>query len=184
MNRRHIRGVTLIELLVVTAVLAILLTSVSGAYAALIEKRRLEGAAEAVRSHLQLARSEAIRQMKPMTVTHPDADDPLWRIGLHDDGPCTTALADPALPGACTIFRDTSRVLAVLDGAQYPGVQASASRPTTRFNALNGTSFGTNATVRLRSRSGHELRVIVANVGRVRTCSPAGSAHVAGYAAC
>ena len=75
-------------------------------------------------------------------------------------------------------------LLKVFDSVAFPGVIAAASRPLTRFDPARGTAMGTNATVRLRSPSGREVRVIASNIGRVRVCSPAGDASVPGYPIC
>ncbi len=184
MIRNNPYGLTSIELLIVLTVIGVLLTLVPNSYAALVEKRRLEAAAEAVRVHLYLARSEAIRQMRAVTVTHPVGTAATWRLGLSDEGVCDTALMAVEAEGACSLRIDGVRVLQVLHGAEFPGVSATASRVSTRFDPLNGTTFGSNATVRLISGSGRELRIVISNIGRIRTCSPSGTAHVSGFSTC
>lgn len=184
MNCKNSNGLTLLELLIVMSVVGVLLSMVPNGYAALTEKRRLEAAAEAVRSHLYLARSEAIRQMRAVTVTHPVGTAAAWQLGLNDEGVCDTALMAVDAEGACSLRIDGVRALQVLHGAEYPGVSATASRVSTRFDPLNGTTFGSNATVRLTSGSGRELRIVISNVGRIRTCSPGGAAHVSGFSTC
>lgn len=178
-------GLSLIELLVAMSVIAILATAGQAFAVSLVDVRRVSGAADAIRSQLQLARSEAIKQMRIMTITYSMADTSDWRMGTRDgDAECDTALSDPAQADSCSIPQGADRVLTVLTSAQFPGVAAHANRSATRFNPLRGTSAGSNLTIRLTSAGGKEVRVIVSNLGRVRTCSPLGAAKVGGYVAC
>lgn len=184
MNTRYAYGLTLVELLVVMAILGMLLTMVPSGYAAFLEKQRLEAAAEAVRTHLQLARSEAIRQMRAVTVTHPSGASSNWQLGMNDDGICDPSLTDANATDACSLKMEGQRTLMVLNGHDFSGVSTMTTRTATRFDPLNGTSFGSNATVRLTTDSSREVRIVIANIGRIRTCSPAGTAYVSGYPPC
>lgn len=180
----HLSGFSLIELLVTLTVLAVLVGVGQPMITTTLEMRRVSGAAEAVQTTLQFARSEGIKQMRPMVVTYAMDDTDRWRVGIRDSGSCDTAVVDPEAEAACSIPEGGARILKVFDSIAFPGVIADASRSLTRFDPARGTAMGTNATVWLRSPGGKEVRVIVSNMGRVRMCSPAGDASVPGYANC
>lgn len=172
------------ELLVTLAVLAIVISSAQPMLTDMLESRRVAGAAEAVRSHLQLARSEAIKQTTAMTVTHAASGTTDWRFGIRPHQSCDPALADPTAVDACAIPVGTEWALAVISSANFPKISAHASRSATRFDPIRGMAMGSNVTLTLSSPGGKEARVIVSNTGRIRTCSPVGGAHVPGFAQC
>jgi len=178
-------GLTLVELLVTIAVAAILYSIAPPLLAGFLEVSRISGAADLIVTQLQYARTEAVQQSTPMLVTYSMEDAVNWRMGIHDRTQCDTSLSDSAQPGACTIPYSGGRALTVLDGAQFHGITASANRDATRFDPISGTTLGTNVTISLRSPGGKEIKVIVSNVGRIRTCSPkTGVAKVTGHPPC
>lgn len=177
-------GVTLIEMAVTALVLSILIATAQPLLAEQIETRRVAGAAEIIRSHLQFARTEATAQGKDMVVTYGMDGKVEWRIGIRDDSQCDTALGDPDAPDACSIPGTAGRQLTRLDGSDFRGVSARASRAATRFDAIHGLSLGGNVTITLIGATGKEARVIVSNHGRIRTCSPGGSQKVGDFPAC
>jgi type IV fimbrial biogenesis protein FimT len=59
-------GFTLIELLGVLAIIAILLALVAPSFQSLLERRRLEGAAETLYADIHYAKSEAVKQSAPI----------------------------------------------------------------------------------------------------------------------
>lgn len=184
MRKKSPAGFGLIELLVTLLVVAILLVTGQPMMTTILEVRRVSGAAEAVQSTLHFARSEGVKQMAPMVVTYSMDGTDNWRVGIRDRSTCDTAVADPVEEDACSIPEGGERVLKLFGSAEFPGVIARSSRAATRFDPARGTALGTNVTVRLRSASGKEVRVIVSNIGRVRSCSPDGDGKVPGYAAC
>ncbi len=184
MQRKRTSGFSLVELLITLAVIGVLLGAGQPLMAMMLESRRVSGAAEAVQSALHFARSEGIKQMVPMVVTYSMNNTGAWRVGIRDRTTCDTTVADPEDEIACSIPQADERVLKVFEAAEFPGVIARATRGSTRFNPVRGTALGTNATVTLRSAGGKEVRVIVSNIGRVRSCSPSGDGKVLGYPAC
>lgn len=184
MSRKCTSGFSLVELLAALVVIGILLGMGQPLMATMLESRRVSGAAEAVQSALHFARSEGIKQMVPMVVTYSMDGTDVWRVGIRDHAPCDTAVADPAHNAACSIPQGGERVLKVFGSGEFPGVIAGASRSATRFNPIRGTALGTNATITLKAAGGKEVRVIVSNIGRVRSCSPGGNGKVPGYVTC
>lgn len=181
MERTPARGTTLIEVLVALTVLAVLVSTALPNLVEVVDRRRLGGAAETLQTTLQLARSEGIKQMRPMVVTYRMDGSANWKVGMRDGSECDPDLADPDDSDACSIPVGAERVLKTWDSGQFPAILASANRPFTRFDPVRATAMGSNVTVTFSSEAGEEVRVIVGNIGRIRSCSPVG---VPGYAPC
>lgn len=184
MTLARIRGFTLFEMLVTVSVIGILVATAAPSLAALLENRRAAGAAESVMAFLHLARSESIKQMRPMVVSYATAGTINWRIGMRDGASCDPTLNDPVAEDACSIAEGTERVMRVISADGFRDVAISASRDFTRFEPVRATAAGSNVTLRITTRSGREVRVIVANSGRIRSCSPTDDRHLPGYPAC
>lgn len=157
-------GLSLVELLITLAVAILLLGTALPDIKHYFERARLRGATEAVRSHLALARSEAIKQSRAIVVRYEMGSGVGWSLVSQT--------------------QDSAEALGTLQGSEFPGISAQANRPATRFDGRIGAAFGSNVTIRLQSPAGLETRVIVANTGRIRTCSPAGAGNVGGFVAC
>lgn len=187
MNRNP-RGFTLVELMVTVAVLAVLIALAAPSFTDTMQRRRLIGAAEAVASGLQLARSEAIRQSASMTaVTTTGAS---WCMGFaRGTTACDCSITDTTDTDACTTLGDGSTsVLRVVSAGQYSGVSMSlvtGTPATVTFDGVRGTAAGADDTKGIRfTLGGRELQVRVNPLGGVRMCSPAGTTLVAGYSTC
>ncbi|MCW8918657.1 MAG: GspH/FimT family pseudopilin [Gammaproteobacteria bacterium] len=192
------KGFTLIELLVTVVVLGVLLSMAVPSMKGFFEKRRLIGAAEAVFSQLQLARSEAIARSADVYASFSTDGSTTWSVGVSTVTDCVPTETDRTDATACTLIVDDGdaltddRVLNVLSSTAYPGVSmgndsggaVSFSGGVTQltFNYVRGTA--TNGTVYLYSGTDYEMRVISSTIGRVRICSPTGTMNVAGYASC
>lgn len=68
MNSRHSKGFTLTEMMVTVAIMAIVATIAAPSFVSMIRNNRIATAANDVLSAMQLARSEAIKQRRPITV--------------------------------------------------------------------------------------------------------------------
>jgi type IV fimbrial biogenesis protein FimT len=178
------RGATLIEIMSVAAIATTLIALALPALSATIESRRIAGAAEQARVFLQLARSEAITRMTPIVVTYAMHGSTIWYIGANEDSPCDPSTTDANAPNACSLSSMTGSALLVLQGTQYPNISAIADRPATTFDPVLGGAAGSNATITFSGSAGKEARVIISNIGRIRTCSPAGAAHINNFSIC
>lgn len=182
-KRRH-TGFSLIELMVTVAVLAIIAATAAPSFQSFLDKNRLVGAAEAVYTQVQGARSEAVKQSADMVfVVSPGAS---WCVGFSRSRiaappcDCTAAVADE---DACSVIADgTNSVLKVVDGSAFNGVTVGAGSPASMtFSGVRGTTTGAGS-IPLQSALGRELQVEVNAIGRVRLCSPSGS--IGGYPSC
>lgn len=186
MNTLHrSAGFTLIELMITVAVLAIILVIAAPNLQSFLDKNRVVGAAEAIYSEMQFARSEAVKQSADMVVVFSPAATP-WCSGFSrsDVAPCDCAQALGAAD-ACSIVADgQTDVLKVVRGTAFTGVTMDADAPASvTFNGVRGTT-GSDDSILLQSGLGRQMRVDVNALGRVRLCSPAGSGAVGGYPAC
>ena len=78
MCNSHPRGFTLLEFLVTLLVISIMMTIAIPSFHAMITKHRLKGATETIYSDLQLARLEAIKRNKNITLSFQTNDEENW----------------------------------------------------------------------------------------------------------
>jgi type IV fimbrial biogenesis protein FimT len=124
-----------------------------------IRKRRVVGAAEAIYSQLQFARSEAVKQSQSISVVF-----------------TTTAPWSVAVAGNATVA-----------GGDYAGVTIAASNGTTvTFDGVRGlmSTPASEEIITVGYGSQYQMQIKVGVLGRVLICSPAGSSNVGGYATC
>ncbi|OXS15851.1 type IV pilin [Zobellella denitrificans] len=145
-------GLTLVELLVAIAVLAVLLTLAVPSFQELRQQYQVRSAGMVVYSDLQLARSEAIKRNRAVTVCFSGLNSTNWSYQLRDSADCSGA------------------VLENVDGQNFPAVTLTASyggnlltfRP--RRNTLNSG----NVTL---SDGSYDIKVMTWNNSIIRTCS-------------
>lgn len=90
MNSTRTKGFTLIEMMVTVAIMAIVATLAAPSFVEMIRNNRVTTAANDVLSAMQVARSEAIRQRRPITVcagTDACTDSTDWAGGWIVTGP-------------------------------------------------------------------------------------------------
>jgi len=155
------RGFTLIELIIVLVVLAILATMATPSIQRLMAQQRVSTEVLRLRNALQLARSYAIMRRTTVTIcpsrdgqacTPEDWTTPLMIIqGRADDATLENE----------TVLRElsASRVVSV--------TYRNDGRPV-RFKPM-GWSTGHNGTFEICGRYGEGARVILSNLGRIRT---------------
>jgi len=158
---RRQQGFTLIELAVALTVLLILLAVGLPDFSTTNDKRRLQGAAEALQQDLRFARTEAIKRNQSVTVAFDDAQW-CWGMVLGSAG-CDCGSTDCVIDG----------VLRVRNSSDYTGIAISAitfSGDETTINPTHGTAGA--GTVTFQSPRGIQANVVLSGLGRVRICSP------------
>jgi type IV fimbrial biogenesis protein FimT len=158
------RGITLLEVMVVIAIIGIIVAIAVPSYQDMIEVKRLQQAAEALKSDMQFARAEAIKRSSDLRLTISSAT---WCYGI-DDGNTACACGTA---GDCAIK--------AVDGRQFQGISIDGDNSVT-FSFRRGTANAAGSTL---SSLNYNARVVVGNVGRVRICAP-GGAGLPGYPAC
>jgi Tfp pilus assembly protein FimT len=150
-----------------------------------LDRRRVTGAAEAVYSQLQFARSEAIKSGRDIKLSYTAGAN--WCSGMReDDGTtCDCTQTDQTQADACAILGDGStRVLKVINASGYDSIQMSSAPATIEFDSVRGTLNGSAGTVAIASsKSNRQVNIVVSILGRVRMCSPAAN-HVGSYPTC
>ena len=173
---RRQRGVTLIESLIAVTVTAVALGSALPGFEQARERHHLEGAAAQLETDIMHTRSLAVARNQGV------------RMGFESlqAGTCYTVHTGPANACSC----DANGVAVCSAGAEairtvyFPAQGPVAVRANVRsilFDPRLGTSTPTG-TLRVVGRGDAAIHQIVNIMGRVRSCSPAGT--VAGYPRC
>lgn len=182
---RRARGFTLIEAMVVVAVVAVLVSIGAPAMGTFIDKNRLKGAADALYTQIQQARSEAVKASSNVTLVY--ATTP-WcsGFGAEADAPCdcTKAVQD----GGCQSAVQGSG----LSGGDFKGVLLKSAPASITFDGIRGMVAASSAVqnavgdggILLESGMGKRLRLEISALGSVRICSPSGATSVGGYPSC
>ena len=164
-------GLTLIEMMTVVAVIGILAAIAIPSFQAIIERQRIKGAAELIRDQLMVARNEAVKRSRDVTVSFATTATPTtWSFGLNDGGDC-----DPGTAGDCN--------LNVFGSQSFRGISLTTSVANAHitFDGVRGITV-TPPTLTLTSAN-YEIRVSTTAMGRPTQCSPA-TAKVGGYPDC
>jgi len=173
-NQRR-AGFTLIELMITLAVLGVLAAIAAPSFSDILERRKLNGAGEALFASLLFAKTEAIKRNAPVRVSFVGSGA-TWCYGLSDsNATCDCSDNSPA----CTV----DGVTKIVDQSDYSSVTVDAGSSFvgafTSFTPLRG---GANSgTLTFAISNGNELSVDVSTFGRVRLCSDTGTL---GHSAC
>lgn len=188
-GKRIACGFSLVELMVTIAVAGILATAAAPALTDFIDRRRVTGAADAVREQLQLARSEAIKQSNDVRVNTATGASGSWCIGFTTKAAnCDCGVADVTDATACTITMDGTAVLMRTAGSDYS--ETSLAAPTYANFVINsrrgmpeqtdGQRLAAAQQLTLTSGKSKKISVQISASGRVTTCSD----DVGGYGSC
>lgn len=174
-GRNPQRGFTLIEMVVTIVVFGILLAIAVPPFMSLMDSIRVKRAGDAVSAFLVNAKSEAIkRNVTVRVIVQESSSGANWCLGMTTASTCDCMTQDACLIDgverkiASTLFKNVT-----LDDPDDGHVFS--------FSPLRG-AVGGNDTVELESGNGVQLDVVVASYGRIRLCSPDGSAG--GYPTC
>lgn len=94
MNNEKQRGLTLIELLVGLVVMTVLTSLAVPGFQSLREQYTVRSAGMAVYADLQLARSEAIKRNREVTVCFSGLGSTEWSYQLRESGDCSGAMIE------------------------------------------------------------------------------------------
>ena len=149
------KGFTIVELMIVVIIVAILASLAIPSFQSMIERRRLIGAAEAVYSDLQFAKSEALK---------------------------TNVSVNAKIEGGGTDWCFKVAEVNSVCGTSFPGVsKALEDGFSVTFQPIRGTS-GNDSFV--FSFGSNQIKVIVSTLGRIKLCVPPGVSMVGGYPSC
>ena len=176
----HVKGLTLPELLLTTALVAVLAAVAIPSYVHLNKQRQLEQATETLRSQVQMAKVEAFRRGRDITVflSHRGG----WCTGLTDtalnrgnDCDCD-ALAVASEQANCTLGNPA--LIRTMGSERYPHVTVTSNFRDNavvlkaRNRGAGGLSGGLNAGRFNLQVAGEDKGrcVVVSALARVRTC--------------
>lgn len=173
------RGFTLIELFITMTVLAIVLTIAVPSLHRLVERERLRGSADLLRTDLQYLRSASISRHQDLRFETQTLDDggSCYLIHTGNEGDCRCT---PSGHAVCIAGVETLRVVA-FDGHSAVQLGLASKGKSLLVDPMRGTVTPT-ATIALSSRSGDTVQQTISVLGRVRSCSPGG--QLSGYAEC
>ena len=180
--RSRISGFTLIELIITILVMSILLGIGIPSYLQFKEDNTLQGAAQALYSDIQFARSEAIKRNVNNVIVHIFQTNTNWCYQVSDNSACTSCGDLDCDIHADRILRGVSS-----GSTSFPGVIIDS--PDSATNILiesRRSTLGTidNQIVFSYGEGGKQVEVRTTPLGRVFICTPAGQAGLTGVDQC
>ncbi|WP_394176737.1 GspH/FimT family pseudopilin [Thalassotalea litorea] len=182
---KKIRGVTFIELMITLVIISILALVAAPSFVRSIESRNLTSAAEALYSHLQLARSESLLRSEDVVFSVSGLGSTSWAFGINELTACDPTIADNTSASACVLQIDdgdgafvaaNDNVLHKMDGTEFTDVtmqmsvvSGSASNSIT-FDPARGTTDGARLYT-LTSKSGSSVSISLSLIGNIKLCS-------------
>lgn len=174
MNRLKNTGFTLLEVMIVVAIIGILAAIAVPSFQDMIERNRLKQVAEALKSDLQFARTEAIKRSMDIVVSRTTGNAGAWCYGLAlNKASCDCTETDTADADYCDIKN--------VSGTNFSFTNMDSASGNSTFGFRRGTIGANGVTF---STANYRARVIFSNVGRVKICTPAGSTGISDYPGC
>lgn len=163
MNRPKNTGFTLLELMIVIAIIGILAAIAVPSFQGILERDRLKQVAEALKSDMQFARTEAIKRSNDIIVSRTTGNAGAWCYGLSAvTTSCDCNLATATTTDDCEIK--------IIPGSMYSNkVNMNSASGNSTFSFRRGTIGNNGVTF---STDNYATRVVFSAVGRVRICSP------------
>ena len=151
-------GLTLIELLIGVVVVAVLLSLAVPRFHSLSQQQKIRSAGMALYSDLQLARSEAIKRHKEVTVCFNGSGTRHWSYHIKE------------LTQASDCDGRIEHDVSLVEHQAYPGMILTASYPSPYliFKPRRSHLLSGNITL---SDGDHSIKVITWNNNIIRTCS-------------
>lgn len=184
----RVKGVTLVELMVTIAVLAIVLAAATPSFADFFDKYRLRGAVDDVVSVISLARAEAVKGDRDVTVSI-GGTTAAWCVGANaavdpvGGAPVGGAVAcDCATANACLVGGQELRVAP----GKHADVDIGAVGGSFTFDSKLGVVMPLGAaSATLTSPTGkYDIQVNVNALGQASACVPAGKPAIPGVQSC
>jgi type IV fimbrial biogenesis protein FimT len=143
-------GLTLIELLIGMVVMAVLLAIAVPSFQTLRHQNTVRSAGMVIYADLQLARSEAIKRNKDITVCFSGSGTTSWSYQIKNSTDCTGSVIDEA------------------KSMDYPAITLTFPYTELTFTPRRNTLD--SGTI-LASNGAQKMKIITSSYGRIRTCS-------------
>ncbi|WP_410498465.1 Tfp pilus assembly protein FimT/FimU [Chitinibacter sp. S2-10] len=187
-------GLSLIELMVTIAVLAILATVAVPSMIQYINRARLVSVAEELQRDIQFARSETIRNNRPVLLTVKTGSQQCYGLTAKTSA-CNCTLTNAATNNYCELKRqDISSQITLSKGVDVAlslggTTGTSGNFSSVGFDPIRSIPFDTSTsavlsndqTLQLENASGKQLHLVLSVTGRATLCSPSGSTFAGGY---
>lgn len=176
------QGFNLLELMITVAILAIVISIGVPSFSRAIEKRNTVGAAEALYSQIQLARSESIARSQPVFMNIVGGAD--WAVGFGSDQNCDPSDNNPA----CTLpdLDNNDPITHLLTSDDIGNVSVATTANQLAFMPQRGMVTGATISITSQGRVGYVITLNVGMLGQVSLCSPDADPgrYVTGYRPC
>ena len=172
---RHVRGFTVIELMVVIGILAVLAGLASPSFSLMIESWRVRNATEALRSSLQMARSEAIKRGGLVAIQKlPNNTNGCTTASSTRDWDCGWIIChDTNGNGACNASEPVLQRIDIPSKVQVTRTGGGASIKLNRWGLVDGAWLGFSLVPLDKSTTHPGARgVCMSSGGRIRTIPP------------
>ena len=155
-------GFTLLELMTTLAVLAIIVTMVGPTFSNMKERHKVRGAAETVVSDLHLARLEAIKANRDISLSFQGSGTENWCYGVNDSNGC-----DCTIGNNCQVSGSTLRVT---NSNEFSNISLATTftGQNTTFEPNRGT---TNSGTTTLNYNGKSINITLNAIGRIALCS-------------
>ena len=164
------------------AILAIVVSFAVPSFARAIEKRNTIGAAEALYSQIQLARSESIARSRPVFMNIVGGAD--WAVGFGSDQNCDPLDNNPA----CTLpdLEGNNAITHLLKSVDVGNVSVTTTANQLAFMPQRGMVNGATINIASQGNVGYVITLSVSMLGQVSLCSPNAdpSRYITGYRPC
>lgn len=171
MRRPH-SGFTLVELMMTVVVIGILAAVAFPSFQDMQARTRVKAAAENIYSNIQYARSEGIKQSRPLAVSITTGAD--WCVGITND----LAGCECGTAGDCSFAVNGNDQEFNSLGTNYPTTSVATNTTLVRFDGQRGMTAD-NSTITLTGQNNYSARIVISRMGRISMCG-----NMGGYPAC
>ena len=174
MGRKSRSGFTTIEALIVVGVLTLFISAGVAAFSGILDKKRLQAAAETLSSDMHFARSESMVRGPGNAVNLSFTTDgsTAWCYGLTTSASCDCSITDVSHADACVLSMSGTNVLRVVTAGDYNDSVSMSSvtfpSNTTGFDNTRGLATAGEAVL---TADGMSANITLTALGRVRLCS-------------
>lgn len=186
-NTVHQKGFTLVELMITLVIVAIGVALAVPTYDDITQRRQTTAQAEELASWLEMARSEAVKSNREVSVQLSYTSATNWCIGANEGtGGCDCTETNTSAPSFCSLNGVPHRMDNT--GATKSGMSSYSVDTTFVYDPIRGIKGDgdlSNHAYTLESSNGHwSLQVDVGPTGKVQVCNPDGAKKVPGFDLC
>ncbi|WP_051709744.1 pilus assembly FimT family protein [Andreprevotia chitinilytica] len=187
-------GLTLIEMMTVVAILGIVGSIAIPAMSGYVQRAKLKGIAAEMQRNLQMARSEAARNNRPVLLTVSTGTNQCYGLTANSTA-CDCTVSSTSASNYCEIKRISAtdlNLITLATGIDVSLTQGGTTGTSGTFTNIgfdpvrampystNGTAF-TYQTLKLTSKNSEVLNLVLSATGKVTICTPSGVGAVPSF---